>query len=136
MSWDFLVTVGMVSFWSAGSLLRLGAYVAGCLDHYAGFPVWLTIPLPPFWESSFHDFLAPRPAAPRVLIFSIGYVGFAPLMIERIIEATGVFGGTEGLTGIKPFPNQWVDMYVVIIVLVIALFGFRRNLSPRIIGLC
>jgi branched-chain amino acid transport system permease protein len=49
-----------------------------------------------------------------------------PLMLERIVEATGLFGGTEGLTGLKPFPNQWIEIYLIIVVVLIALFVFRR----------
>ena len=44
MSWDFLVSVGMVSLGQA-LFFGAGAYVAGVLNHYAGFPIWLTIPL-------------------------------------------------------------------------------------------
>ena len=52
-----------------------------------------------------------------------------PLMLERIIEATKIFGGTEGLTGLKSFPNVYVELYVVIVVLLATLFGFRRLIT-------
>lgn len=124
MSWDFLVTAGMVSLGQA-LFFGLGAYVAGCLDHYAGFPIWLTIPLATLLGGALSTvFLLPVLRLRGVYFSMVTLV--LPLMIERIIEATGIFGGTEGLTGIKPFPNPWVEQYVVIVVLVIALFGFRR----------
>ena len=52
-----------------------------------------------------------------------------PLMLVRIIEATRIFGGTEGLTGMTPLPSRWVELYLVIIVLLCLLFGFRRMMA-------
>ena len=49
-----------------------------------------------------------------------------PLMLERIIEAAGIFGGTEGITGIKAFANPFVESYVIVFVTLFALFAFRR----------
>jgi branched-chain amino acid transport system permease protein len=49
-----------------------------------------------------------------------------PLMLVRIIEATRIFGGTEGLSGLTPLPSRWLEMYLVIAALLAALFGFRR----------
>jgi branched-chain amino acid transport system permease protein len=124
MSWDFLVTVGMVSLGQA-LFFGVGAYIAGCLDHYAGFPIWLTIPVATVCGGALATlFLLPVLRLRGVYFSMVTLV--LPLMIERIIEATGILGGTEGLTGIKSFPNPWVEMYVVLIVLLIALFGFRR----------
>jgi branched-chain amino acid transport system permease protein len=47
-------------------------------------------------------------------------------MLVRIVEATKIFGGTEGLSGITPLPSKWVEIYLIVTVLLAALFGFRR----------
>ena len=52
-----------------------------------------------------------------------------PLMLVRIIEATRIFGGTEGLSGLDPLPNRWVELYLILVVLLVALFGFRRLMN-------
>ncbi len=49
-----------------------------------------------------------------------------PLMFMRLVEATRILGGTEGVTGLSSFPNALTALYVINLVLLGALFGFRR----------
>jgi branched-chain amino acid transport system permease protein len=49
-----------------------------------------------------------------------------PLMLVRMIEATKVFGGTDGLSGLSPLPSGLVESYGVLAAVLAALFGFRR----------
>jgi len=51
-----------------------------------------------------------------------------PLMLVRIVEATKVFGGTEGLSASPP-ASKWIELYLIVGVLLAALFGFRRMLD-------
>ncbi len=127
ISWDFLVCVGMVSLGQA-LFFGVGAYVAGVLDHYAGLPIWLGIPLATVIGGGLCTvFLIPVLRLRGVYFSMVTLV--LPLMLERIVEATGVFGGTEGLTGLKSFPNQWIEQYLIIIAVLAALFGFRRLMT-------
>ena len=52
-----------------------------------------------------------------------------PLVLVRIIEATKIFGGTEGLSGMTPLPSKWVELYLIMAVLLAVLFGFRRMMD-------
>ena len=52
-----------------------------------------------------------------------------PLMLVRIIEATKIFGGTEGLSGLAPYPNRWLELYLGLAAAWISLFGFRRLMN-------
>jgi len=127
ISWDFLVQVGMVSLGQA-LFFGMGAYVAGCLDHYGGLPVWATIPLATIIGGGLCTiFLLPVLRLRGVYFAMVTLV--LPLMVERIIEATAIFGGTEGLTGLKSFANSWIEVYLVVIVLLVALFVFRRLMT-------
>jgi branched-chain amino acid transport system permease protein len=124
MSWDFLVSVGMVSLGQA-LFFGVGAYLAGILDRYAGFPIWLTIPAATVLGAGLCTIILLPVLRLRGVYFSMVTL-VIPLMLERIVEATGVFGGTEGLAGLKPFPNQWVEAYFASLVCLVVVFGFRR----------
>jgi branched-chain amino acid transport system permease protein len=47
-------------------------------------------------------------------------------MLLRLVEATRILGGTEGLTGLSPFPNTLTALYIINLALLGTLFGFRR----------
>lgn len=124
MSWDFLASVGMVSLGQA-LFFGFGGYAAGCLNHYAGVPIWLTIPL----GTVIGGFLCTLLLLPVIRLRGIYFAMVTlvlPLMFGRIIEASGALGGTEGLTGLQPFPNVWVKTYFIAGATLIALFGLRR----------
>ena len=44
ISWDFLVSAGLVSLGQA-LFFGIGAYIAGALNHTWGLPFWITIPV-------------------------------------------------------------------------------------------
>jgi len=49
-----------------------------------------------------------------------------PLLLPQLIEALSIWGGDEGMRALAIFPNIWVAMYLMIGVLLIALFSLRR----------
>ena len=47
-------------------------------------------------------------------------------MTVNIIIALNIFGGTEGISALATFPNVWVDQYLILGVVILALFALRR----------
>jgi branched-chain amino acid transport system permease protein len=127
MSWDFLVSVGMVSLGQA-LFFGVGAYLAGASDRFLHVPIWLSIPISSVLAGCLCTVLLLPVLRLRGVYFAMVSL-VIPLMLERCIEATGFLGGTEGLTGITPFPNQWVECYLVGPAVLLALFGFRRMMT-------
>jgi len=127
MSWDFLVSVGMVSLGQA-LFFGVGAYVAGSLDVYFGWPIWLTIPLATFLGGAFCALLLLPVLRLRGVYFAMVTL-VLPLMLERVIEATAILGGTEGLTGLRPFPSVSVELVIITVAVLVCLFGFRRLMN-------
>ncbi len=52
-----------------------------------------------------------------------------PLMLVRIIEATKIFGGTEGLSGLASLPSTRFELYLSLIAALVVLFIFRRLIN-------
>jgi branched-chain amino acid transport system permease protein len=127
ISWDILAQTGMISLGQA-LFFGTGAYLSGIMNHYWGWPPSVTIPLATIFGGLLCTaFLIPVLRLRGIFFSMVTLV--LPLMLVRIIEATRIFGGTEGLSGLSPLPSRWVEIYVLIIVLLAALFGFRRMLN-------
>jgi len=105
-----------------------GAYLSGIMNHYWGWPPYVTIPLATIVGGLLCTILLIPVLRLRGIFFSMVTL-VLPLMLVRIIEATRIFGGTEGLSGLAALPSRWVEIYVLIIVLLSALFGFRRLMN-------
>jgi branched-chain amino acid transport system permease protein len=52
-----------------------------------------------------------------------------PLLLARVIEATAIVGGTDGLVGVDSFANVWVEKYLILMFLVGATFCLRRLIT-------
>ena len=127
ISWDILAQTGMISLGQA-LFFGTGAYLAGIMNHYWGWPPVVTIPLATIFGGLLcTGFLVPVLRL-RGIYFSMVTL-IIPLMLVRIIEATRIFGGTEGISGLAPLPSRWVELYLVIAALLATLFGFRRLMS-------
>lgn len=127
ISWDILAQSGMVSLGQA-LFFGMGAYSAGVLNHYWGISPFITIPVATIMGGVICTVLLLPVLRLRGIYFAMVTL-IIPLMFVRIIEATKIFGGTEGLHGLTPLPSKWLDLYLVVAVLLVALFGFRRMMD-------
>ena len=118
ISWDILAQSGMVSLGQA-LFFGMGAYVSGILNHYWGIPPLITIPLATLLGAIICTIVLLPVLRLRGIYFSMVTL-IVPLMLVRVVEATKIFGGTEGLSGLTPLPSRWV---------LAALFGFRRLMN-------
>jgi branched-chain amino acid transport system permease protein len=124
VSWDFLSSCGLLSLGQA-LFFGLGSYTAGILNHYFHLPIYVTIPA----ATLIGGFLSTLVLLPVIRLRGIYFAMVTlilPVMLGRVIEATRIFGGTEGITGLSPFPNIWVQLAFVIAGMWAALFGLRR----------
>ena len=125
LGFDFLLsTVGLVSLGGA-LFFGCGMYAAGALNYYYGLPIVVTIPLGTLLGALISTALLIPCLRLRGIYFAMVSLAY-PLMIHRIIEATLILGGTDGLLGLDGFPNVWVELYLIIGVTLAALFGLRR----------
>jgi branched-chain amino acid transport system permease protein len=124
LSWDLAATSGMVSLGQA-LFFGVGAYIAGILNHYFQWPIIITLPVATVGGGMLCTmFLLPVLRLRGIYFAMVTLV--LPLMLERVIEATKIFGGTEGLSRLTPFPNQYWELLITMAVLWTAMFGLRR----------
>ncbi len=127
ISWDILAQTGMVSLGQA-LFFGVGAYCSGVMNHYWGLTPLLSIPIASVLGGLICTLLLLPVLRLRGIYFSMVTL-IIPLVLVRIVEATKIFGGTEGLTGMTPLPSKWVELYLVMAVLLMVLFGFRRMMD-------
>lgn len=126
ISWDILAQTGMVSL-GQSLFFGMGAYIAGTLNHYYGLPVWVTLPAATLGGGAVSTALLYPLMRLRGIYFAMVTLIF-PLMLVRIVEATRIFGGTEGLSGMDALPPA-LQLYPLLGVLLAVYFGFRRLMA-------
>ncbi len=94
ISWDILAQTGMVSLGQA-LFFGVGAYCAGVMNHYFGLSPFITLPVASVLGGLICTLLLLPVLRLRGIYFSMVTL-IIPLMLVRVIEATKVFGGTEG----------------------------------------
>jgi len=127
ISWDILAQTGMISLGQA-LFFGMGAYASGTINYYLGWHPLIAIPLASVIGGIICTVFLLPVLRLRGIYFSMVTL-IIPLMLVRIIEATKIFGGTEGLSGIAALPSRWVELYLIMGVLTAALFGFRRMMG-------
>jgi branched-chain amino acid transport system permease protein len=131
LGFDFLAHfVGLVSLGGA-FFIGVGGYTAAILNKSLGLPLVLTIPMATVGGALICTLLL-LPALPlRGVYFAIVTLMY-PLALMRIIEALNILGGTDGILGVAGFPNRWVEQYLIILIVIFALFGLRRLVNEDI----
>lgn len=124
MSWDMLMCAGLLSL-GQSLFFGIGSYIAGSLNYYAGLPPILTMPIATICGGLLCTVLLLPVLRLRGIYFAMVTL-VVPLMLSRLVEATRILGGTEGLTGLTPFPNQLTALFIIQLALLATLFGFRR----------
>lgn len=127
ISWDILITAGLVSLGQA-LFYGIGSYIAGSLNFYWGLGPLLTIPIATLGGGLLCTIILLPVLRLRGIYFSMVTL-VLPLMLLRLVEATRILGGTEGLTGLTPFPSALFSLYLVQAALLAGLFGFRRLMN-------
>ena len=124
MSWDMLMCAGLLSL-GQSLFFGIGSYLTGSLNYYAGLPPILTIPIATIGGGLICTVLLLPVLRLRGIYFAMVTL-VVPLMLSRLVEATRILGGTEGLTGLASFPNQLTALFIIQFAVLAVLFGFRR----------
>lgn len=127
LSWDLLAAVGLVSL-GQSLFFGVGGYLAGFLNADLGWPPWLTIPAATLGGALGCAVLLYPVLRLRGIYFALITLAL-PLLFMRIIEATKILGGTEGMSALAPLPDITVVLYTAITVLLVCFWGFRRLIN-------
>ncbi|MCX5810887.1 MAG: branched-chain amino acid ABC transporter permease [Proteobacteria bacterium] len=131
LSFDFLAEyVGLVCLGGA-FFIGCGGYISGLLNHHLGWSPFITIPIATIAGAMVSTLILLPCLRLRGVYFAIVSFMF-PMLTVNIIVALNVFGGTEGISALATLPNIWFDQYIVIAVLIIALFVMRRLVNEDI----
>lgn len=129
ISWDLLISAGLISL-GQSLFYGVGSYLAGALNYYWDWSPLFTIPVATVLGGALCTVLLLPVLRLRGIYFAMVTLVF-PLMISRLVEATRILGGTEGLTGLDPFPNQLIALWLIQLALLATLFGFRRIINSN-----
>ncbi|MDI7261218.1 MAG: branched-chain amino acid ABC transporter permease [Thermodesulfobacteriota bacterium] len=127
LSWDLLASTGMVSLGQA-LFFGVGAYITGVLNHSFGWSPLITIPIATLGGGVVCTLLLLPVLRLRGIYFAMVTL-VLPLMFMRIIEATKIFGGTEGLSGLSSLPSTRFELYLSLIAVLAVVFFFRRLIN-------
>lgn len=127
LSWDLLASTGMVSLGQA-LFFGVGSYVAGFLNHSFHWSPFFTIPIATIGGGVLCTLLLLPVLRLRGIYFAMVTLAL-PLMLVRLIEATKILGGTEGISGLTSLPSAKVELYLSLVAALAVLFIFRRLIN-------
>ena len=125
LSWDFLASSTRLVSLGQSLFFGVGAYLAGILNLQAGLPPILTLFLSTLGGAAICTLLVLPCLSLRGVYFAMTTLVY-PLLMTRVIEATGILGGTDCLVGIAPFHSPWFEQYMVLIAVLVFMFSLRR----------
>lgn len=127
LSWDLLASVGLVSLGQA-LFFGVGSYLTGWLSRTFELTPLTSIPLATLGGALLVTLILYPVLRLRGIYF--GLITFAlPLLFSRVIEVTKILGGTEGLNRIPPLPSLTVELYLLIAVLLVCIYAYRRLIT-------
>ena len=124
LSWDFMACCGLFSLGQA-LFFGMGAYIAGTLNYYFHVPPIITVPVATLGSG----LLCAALLGPVVRLKGVYFAMITlmlPLLLKKMIDTTGIFGGTHGLPSLSPFPSELVATYLAVVGFLACLFIFRR----------
>lgn len=131
LTFDFLAEyVGLVCLGGA-MFIGFGGYTSGVLNAYFEWSPFVTIPIATLGGAVMSTLVLIPCLRLRGIYFAI--VSFMlPLFSVYVIIALGIFGSTEGISALDTLPNIWVEQYVIIGAIIVALFAIRRLVNEDI----
>ena len=127
LSWDFLASCGLFSL-GQSLFFGIGAYLAGAMNYYLHLPPLVTLPLATIAGGIVSALLLSPVMRLRGVYFAMVTL-MLPLLLMKVIETTGVFGGTHGLSGLSPLPHDAFAAYLAVIAFLLCMFAFRRIIN-------
>jgi branched-chain amino acid transport system permease protein len=125
LGFDFLAEyVGLVCLGGA-MFVGFGGYLSGIMNAYFGWPPLVTIPIATLMGAVLSTLVLVPCLRLRGIYFAI--VSFMlPLFAVYVIVALGIFGSTEGISALANFSSVRVEQYLILGVVIVALFAIRR----------
>jgi branched-chain amino acid transport system permease protein len=131
LGFDFLAGyVGLVCLGGA-MFIGFGGYTAGLLNDYWRLPPVATIPLATVIGACLSTLILMPCLRLRGVYFAIVTL-MLPMFARTVIIALGIFGSTEGISGLDFLPSSRVEQYVIILAVLAALFGLRRLVNQDV----
>ena len=127
LSWDFLASCGLFSLGQA-FFLGIGAYIAGALSYYFHWSPAITMPIATLGGGVLCAALLSPVVRLRGVYFAMVTL-MLPMLLMKMIETTGLLGGAQGLSALKPLPKGWIGGYIVVLVFMTCIFSFRRLIN-------
>jgi branched-chain amino acid transport system permease protein len=130
ISWNLLSSVGLISLGQA-FFFGIGAYSTGFLDRSLGLTPAFSIPLATLGGAVLCTLILYPVLRLRGIYFAL--ITFAlPLLLARIIEATNILGGTEGMSRLQRLPHlkdSPLSLYIAVAVVLLVTFIFLKMMD-------